>query len=306
VLCQKQSIMMHHIAILLAILATIRGVRSSATPVVLWHGMGDTCCNPFSLGKMKQILEQEIPGVYVNSLMFGRTMMEDASSGYYGHVNDLIELACKTIKKDVNLTSGYNGIGFSQGSQFLRGIAQRCPNPPMKNLISLGGQHQGVYGLPHCPGESTAVCNTIRKMLNLGAYSNYMQRHIVQAQYWHDPLNEEEYEEKSLFIAEINNQKKRKNATYVQNLLQLKKLVLVQFQNDTMIDPKESSSFGFFEPGQGKKILPMRETRLYQEDWIGLKQLDQSGKLVEYRVPGDHLQLNIEWFKSELIAKYLK
>ena len=36
--------------------------------------------------------------------------------------------------------NGYNAIGFSQGGQFLRGVAQKCPG--MKNLISFGGQHQ--------------------------------------------------------------------------------------------------------------------------------------------------------------------
>lgn len=35
----------------------------------------------------------------------------------------------------------YNAIGFSQGAQFLRAVAQRCPQG-MKNLVSIGGQHQ--------------------------------------------------------------------------------------------------------------------------------------------------------------------
>ena len=43
----------------------------------------------------------------------------------------------------------YNALGFSQGGQFLRGIAQKCPQG-MKNLITFGGQHQGIYGLPKC------------------------------------------------------------------------------------------------------------------------------------------------------------
>ena len=30
---------------------------------------------------------------------------------------------------------------------------------------------------------------------------------LVQAEYWHDPLNEEEYKEKSVFLAEINQEK---------------------------------------------------------------------------------------------------
>ena len=27
---------------------------------------------------------------------------------------------------------------------YRRAVAQRCPEPPMKNLISFGGQHQGL------------------------------------------------------------------------------------------------------------------------------------------------------------------
>ena len=41
-------------------------------------------------------------------------------------------------------------------------------------------------------------------MLTAGAYTDYVQDHLVQAQYWHDPTEEEEYQKKSKFIAEIN------------------------------------------------------------------------------------------------------
>ena len=34
-------------------------------PVVLWHGMGDTCCLPTSMGYIKKLIEKTIPGVYV-------------------------------------------------------------------------------------------------------------------------------------------------------------------------------------------------------------------------------------------------
>jgi palmitoyl-protein thioesterase len=66
--------------------------------------------------------------------------------------------------------NGYNAIGFSQGGQFLRAVAQRCPLG-MKNLITLGGQHQGVYGLPNCPALSKKTCEYFREMLSYGAYS---------------------------------------------------------------------------------------------------------------------------------------
>lgn len=50
-----------------------------------------------------------------------------------------------------------------------RAVAQRCPSPPMLNLISFGGQHQGIYGLPHC-GYPNKWCNYIREVLTYGAY----------------------------------------------------------------------------------------------------------------------------------------
>jgi palmitoyl-protein thioesterase len=66
---------------------------------------------------------------------------------------------------------------------------------------------QGVYGFPRCPTNFTYVCDYVRKLLNLGAYVDFVQDRLVQAQYWHDPLNEKEYIEKSKFIAEINQER---------------------------------------------------------------------------------------------------
>ena len=54
---------------------------------------------------------------------------------------------------------------------------------------------------------SSLLCNEIRELINLGAYNKYVQEILVQAQYWHDPLNEKEYREKSLFIADLNQEK---------------------------------------------------------------------------------------------------
>lgn len=50
-----------------------------------------------------------------------------------------------------------------------RAVAQRCASPPVLNLISFGGQHQGIYGLPHC-GYPNKWCDYIREVLTYGAY----------------------------------------------------------------------------------------------------------------------------------------
>ncbi len=44
------------------------------------------------------------------------------------------------------------------------------------------------------------VCDYVRRLLNYGAYTGWIQSRLVQAQYWHDPLDEQEYRERSLFL----------------------------------------------------------------------------------------------------------
>ena len=179
----------------------------------------------FSMGAIKNILETRLPGVHVHSLMIGASPNEDTLNGFFMSVNHQIEIACDRIKQDPLLQNGYafhlcirripiyvkalsyilpniryNALGFSQGGQFLRAVAQRCPQG-MKNLITFGGQHQGVYGLPKC-GANHIICDYVRRLLNYGAYTSWVQDKLVQAQYWHDPLDNPEYQAKSLFLGE--------------------------------------------------------------------------------------------------------
>jgi len=116
-------------------------------------------------------------------------------------------------KKDHQLLNGFNAIGFSQGSQFLRAYVQRCNNPPVVNLISIGGQHQGVYGLPHCPGSYT-ICEYVRQLIDIGAYVGWIQDFLVQAEYWHDPWDRDGYLKYNIFLPDINNEFEKKNETY--------------------------------------------------------------------------------------------
>ena len=53
---------------------------------------------------------------------------------------------------------------------FRRAVAQRCPDPPMRNLISLGGQHEGVFGVPRCSAPEHSWCEIIDKLLTNFAY----------------------------------------------------------------------------------------------------------------------------------------
>uniref|UniRef100_A0A1L8DPR4 Palmitoyl-protein thioesterase 1 n=2 Tax=Nyssomyia neivai TaxID=330878 RepID=A0A1L8DPR4_9DIPT len=269
---------------------------SSALPVVLWHGMGDSCCFPFSLGSIKKLIEEHIPGVTVISLKIGNSLIEDYESGFFVHPNKQVEEVCQRLQNDPQLAGGFNAIGFSQGGQFLRALVQRCSSLQVKNLISIGGQHQGVFGLPNCSSLSSKTCEYFRKLLNYAAYEKWVQNFLVQATYWHDPLNEDAYRAGSTFLADINNERQI-NQDYIDNLKKLENFVMIKFLNDTIVQPKESSWFGFYAPGSDEEIVPLEKSRIYQEDRLGLKSL--SLKMIECE--GNHLAITKEWFINNII-----
>lgn len=95
-------------------------------------------------------------------------------------------------------------------------------------------------------------------------FSNrWVQEHFVQAEYWHDPIKEQDYINYSIFLADINNEKNM-NYDYRKNLMQLRNFVLVMFENDSMVMPKESAWFGFYTPGQATNITKLEDSVLYQ------------------------------------------
>ena len=98
-----------------------------ALPVVLWHGMGDSCCASYSIGGVSKYISDElgthppplppfskidshstkttqwhnfmtrdlddIAGVFVHSISTGENAARDVASTYWGNVND--QVRCK-------------------------------------------------------------------------------------------------------------------------------------------------------------------------------------------------------------------
>ena len=88
-----------------------------------------------------------------------------------------IDRACEILQNDPNLSSGYNALGISQGGLLFRGLLQRCPAPPVKNFITFGSPHQGVFGVPECKSTtgSAFLCELVRRLLSEGAYIPWIQ-----------------------------------------------------------------------------------------------------------------------------------
>lgn len=282
--------------------SNVNGNGTTPIPVVLWHGMGDTCCLPTSMGSIKRQIERRVPGTFVYSVKVGDSIFDDFIRGFLGNVDADITQICEKVANISELSNGYHAMGFSQGGQFLRALAQRCPNPPMRNLITFGGQHQGVYGVPNCD-PSLKVCDLLRQIATSLLYQKEVQDNSVQAEYWHDPLDPQRYNSSNIFMTDINNERTI-NEEYRTNLKKLWNFVMVQFTEDTEVTPRESEWFGFYDDGQAKTLHTLENSTLYTEDRLGLKEMNEQGRLVKYAIKGNHLQISKEQL-DDIIDKYI-
>ena len=158
----------------------------------------------------------------------------------------------------------------------------------------------GVSDLPGCR-PADLLCRAARTAARAGVHSVWAQKNLVQAQYFRDHTRYPTYLEVSTFLADLNNERLDvKNQTYVDNLSVLDALVLVIFEKDKTVVPKESAWFGsrnITDPedkDHEPEMLTMKQQQLYEEDWIGLRSLDEAGKVFMESCPGEHMQLPTE------------
>lgn len=64
--------------------------------------------------------------------------------------------------------------------------------------------------------------------------------------------------------------------------------MLVMFTEDTVIYPRETAWFGYFDSKM--ELLKMEDTDLYKDDYIGLKELNVGKKIEFVSIKGNHLQ----------------
>jgi palmitoyl-protein thioesterase len=262
-------------------------------PLVIWHGLGDDFERE-GLTSIASLAEATNPGTYVHLIHLANDGSGDRSATFFGNVTQQIELVCAQLAADPILSTApaINALGFSQGGQFLRGYIERCNAPPVHNLVTFGSQHNGISEFESCK-LTDWICNGAEALLRSGRWTNFAQSRVVPAQYFRDPSELDLYLENSNFLADINNEREVKNETYKKNLAEVNKFAMFMFEEDTVAVPKESSWFSEVNGTTGE-VTPLKERPIYKEDWLGLKQLDEQGKLDFKTVPGEHMHLSEE------------
>lgn len=266
-------------------------------------GLGDSYNAP-GLHGVGELIEDIHEGTLVYYVSLDPDASRDRSATFFGNVTQQVELVCATLAAHPILSTApaIDALGFSQGGQFLRAYVERCNNPPVRSLVTFGAQHNGISSFRVCEPNDW-LCRSAMMLARGGVWSSFVQSRLVPSQYYRDPSTVDElnkYLEHSNFLADINNERALKNVYYKRNIASLTNLVLFMFENDTTVIPKESS---WFEEVNGTENVPLRARKLYQEDWLGLKELDRKGGLKFRMAPGDHMQIS-EDLLNKTIAEF--
>lgn len=272
-------------------------------PLVIWHGLGDDFARE-GLREVASLAEAVNPGTYVHIIKLADSASADRQATFFGNLTEQVELVCEQLASEPILSTApaINALGFSQGGQFLRAYVERCNFPPVRNLVTFGSQHNGISKFQSCSAAGDWVCRGAEALLRSGTWTDFVQSRLVPAQYFRDPEELDAYLEHSNFLADVNNEHTNKNAAYKKNLSSLNRFAMFMFEHDQTAVPKESAWFAEVNTTSGE-VTPLKERELYKQDWLGLKVLDEEGKLDFKTVPGEHMHLT-EQTLSDAFKEY--
>lgn len=221
-----------------------------AKPIVMMHGILSSADDLNEIGTWFETNT----GNKVFNIEIGNGKLDSISKPMFSQ----LDILSNTLKSIPEIQDGFHFLGLSQGGLLARGYTEIYNNPPVASLVTFGTPHAGVYyyDVP-------------------GIYEKYNQEHYSFAGYWKDPFRYDDYISNATYLPIINNERITIAAGHV---IDVENFAMVWSNVDGIIVPKESCKFEFYEQDT-MKVIPLMDSKQYRENLIGLKTLDETGRL---------------------------
>ena len=276
----------------LLFLLSIIPLSYSIYPIAVFHGIVDSC-EMKNTSTLVNDLKRDL-GVHVECIEIGNgfidTIMKDLQSQ--------VEEACEKIKANPNFQSKFNILGISQGTLIGRYIIEKCQmKGQVMRYMSFDGPQMGIGSIPKL------TCGTFCDFLANITYPLFykMKDRIAPAAYFRYKYDQEYYEEHNTFLKMLNNENDEKDEEIKRRFSNLEKVKLIKSKDDSVIVPRDSSWFMFYD-FEGKEIVPLEESQFYKKDFIGLRKLNEEGKVIFATFRDEHVIYNIVEYWEEIVA----
>jgi palmitoyl-protein thioesterase len=250
-------------------------------PTILIHGIGG---NYKDLFQLETYLQNN--GVPTYNLEIGNGKIDSI----FMNINTQCEVFSKQIEKQ-KIDGKINIIGVSQGGLLARCYVEKYSHliNPVHSLITYGTPHMGIFN----------------EKLNLSPL-----------EYWKNPYKYEEYLHNNDFLVFLNNEKWHDDySIYKTNIVRLDNFLMIWSNIDTVISPKQSAKFEFYNVSNVKsndplEIVDFKISSTYKNDLIGLKTLDENNKLIvrqydckheDFKMPSCFLDSNLSASEISLL-----
>ena len=272
---------------------------NSSLPVVLGHGMGDSCFNS-GFQSVTKLVGDHL-GVYSVCIPTGDNVITDTINGFLLNMDASVDVFAKAVRADPKLAGGFNAIGLSQGNNLIRGYIQKYNDPPVHAYLSICGINAGVAAFPQCLPTIPVVggaCAALTEVLGDLAYLEIIQNHLFQANYFRDPtkLADATYMANSQLAAwNGEGSPGRTNSSLAKhNWAKTEKFVWIRGTLDTVVWPNQAEQWGVVSSDYpaNKTVLPMTQANWYLDDPFGLQTASKREANYFEQFAGEHIQMS--------------
>ena len=265
-------------------------------PIALFHGIIKDCQSDQMIG-IKNRLEK-----YLNTKVYCIEIGNGSVNSITMNLEQQSKIACDKIKNHPAFQNKFNIFGVSQGTIISRYIIEKCNyNGKIQNYVSLMGPQMGIGYIPKL--TCGKLCDYINKVVS--DYENKNPQKLMNilgpASYWKYRYHYDRYLKHNVYLKDLNNEGDVKKIEYKNRILNLNKILLIKGSQDTVICPKESSWFEFYDIN-GKNIVPLKDSEFYKKDFIGLRQMNEKGRLKFALFNAEHVKYSENEFVTHIVS----